>query len=214
MEGQKRLEELDILKGMGIMLIVLGHLEPGTYIMRFIYSFHLFLFFACSGFVGKRYENRKATSVLFQNLKRLLLPYLVWSILSQSVDLAFGIIDINQAIKNILFVDANVGWNAALWFLVSLFWADTLCSVIVKMKRALQLCACMVMAGLWIVLIVEDLVVPFGLYTVPVAALFWMIGYWINSYSVIERIRGLRISSKIGVGGGTAWNMYLLWNGV
>ena len=60
----KRLEELDIAKGIGIVLIVLGHLEPSTYLMRFVYSFHLFLFFVCSGFVGKRYEERKTTNII------------------------------------------------------------------------------------------------------------------------------------------------------
>lgn len=44
--------EIDVLKGIGIILIVMGHLEPGTYLMRWLYSFHLFLFFSCSGFLG------------------------------------------------------------------------------------------------------------------------------------------------------------------
>lgn len=54
MGERKRFDELDIMKGIDIMLIVFYHLESGTYIMRFVYSFHLFLFFVCSGFVGKR----------------------------------------------------------------------------------------------------------------------------------------------------------------
>lgn len=43
MKEEKRINEIDIMKGIGIMLIVLGHLEPGAYVMRFIYSFISFV---------------------------------------------------------------------------------------------------------------------------------------------------------------------------
>ena len=117
--SNKRIEELDIIKGIGIVLIVLGHLEPGIYLMKYLYSFHLFLFFVCSGYIGVRYEKRKFAEILKENIKRLLLPYIFWSLISQFIDFFVGKIDILQAISNVFLLNANVGWNAALWFLVS-----------------------------------------------------------------------------------------------
>lgn len=197
MDKHKRLDELDITKGMGIILIVLGHLEPGIYLMRFVYSFHLFLFFACSGFVGKRYEKREFIVVILQNVRRLLLPYMFWSVLSQLFDLITGKINIVQALFNILFFNANVGWNAALWFLVALFWSDTICSIIIKTKRLVQFIIGVVLIGLWVLFYEYRVVLPLGLYTIPVSCVFWLIGYWINTYSIIEKVRNQKTPSKI-----------------
>ena len=59
-----RFEELDVAKGIEIILVVLGHVEPGKYLMRFIYSFSLFLFFACSGIISTRYHVRNFSTIL------------------------------------------------------------------------------------------------------------------------------------------------------
>lgn len=153
------------------MLIVLGHLEPGTYLMRFLYSFHIFIFFALSGFVGSRYEDRPFRQIIKDNLRRLFIPYLFWSVLSNGIDFSLGCISISQAGKNILFLNANVGWNAALWFLLALFWADTLCAFIVKTVNntvvILGVTGCFLFV--WYIFAHFKYVFPFGLYTLPAA---------------------------------------------
>lgn len=45
----KRQRDIDALKGFGILLVVLGHVNPGFYIEKWIYSFHMFLFFFLAG---------------------------------------------------------------------------------------------------------------------------------------------------------------------
>ena len=40
-----RRKDIDILKGIGIILVVLGHVKPEMYVEKWIYSFHMFLFF-------------------------------------------------------------------------------------------------------------------------------------------------------------------------
>ena len=42
--------ELDIMKGIGIWLVVIGHLKPVSYTETLIYSVHMFLFFSVQGF--------------------------------------------------------------------------------------------------------------------------------------------------------------------
>lgn len=48
---------IDVLKGIGIILVVLGHLNPGIYLETWIYSFHMFLFFFLSGHIFKKKTN-------------------------------------------------------------------------------------------------------------------------------------------------------------
>ena len=189
MSGQKRFDEIDIAKGIGIFLILLGHLEPGILLMRFVYSFHLFLFFACSGFLGQRYETRHVSSVIINNVKRLIVPYLIWSIITQAVALFLHEIDLMQAARNLLFLDANVGWNAALWFLVALFGSDTLCCFFVKCQRWVQFLFIVLLILLWYLLALYEITLPFGLYTVPIASFFWMLGYYMSKTDLIIRIR-------------------------
>lgn len=45
----KRIEYIDILKGIGIILVVLGHVTQDKQVFQLIYAFHMPLFF----FVGK-----------------------------------------------------------------------------------------------------------------------------------------------------------------
>ena len=49
----KRIEYLDIAKGVGILLVVLGHNDfevISLFVQRLIYSFHMPLFFFLSGY--------------------------------------------------------------------------------------------------------------------------------------------------------------------
>ena len=49
----KRLAHIDLLKGIGIILVLLGHLPINGIMHMLIYSFHMPLFFFCSGFFSR-----------------------------------------------------------------------------------------------------------------------------------------------------------------
>lgn len=71
--------EMDILKGLGIILVVMGH-----YYLPFVwftpYSFHMPLFIFASGyFYNPKYENTPLL-LLKKRAKSLLLPYFSYSI--------------------------------------------------------------------------------------------------------------------------------------
>lgn len=56
MNTQNRDNTIDITKGIGILLVIVGHtggLPADTYIHHFIYSFHMPLFFILGGFLFK-----------------------------------------------------------------------------------------------------------------------------------------------------------------
>lgn len=51
MTGSNRIEEVDISKGIGMVLVITGHLCVSASLRNFIYSFHMPLFFILSGIV-------------------------------------------------------------------------------------------------------------------------------------------------------------------
>ena len=83
-----RVKEIDIMRGLAIFLVVLGHaiivypinLHEITWcktLHDLIYSFHMELFFVISGWCFKYNGNRfslKTLSVLFSNLATIVLP--------------------------------------------------------------------------------------------------------------------------------------------
>ena len=85
---KKHYIELDYLKGIGIILVILGHSFSFTkfnlldkekyfiyyYIFNFIYSFHMPLFFIVAGFLSNK--EYKIESFYISKTKRLLIPYI------------------------------------------------------------------------------------------------------------------------------------------
>lgn len=49
MEIQERKKYIDILKGIGIFYVILGHVTHTSFLFRYIYSFHMPLFFSYRG---------------------------------------------------------------------------------------------------------------------------------------------------------------------
>lgn len=50
----KRLDEIDILKAIGIILMVMGHIGFGSIFDYWIHAFHMPMFYLISGFLYKR----------------------------------------------------------------------------------------------------------------------------------------------------------------
>lgn len=68
-----RLNQFDILKGIGIILVMLGHAISGKgFAHNLIYGFHMPLFFFCSGFFFKDKSLKEST---IKDVKGLLIPW-------------------------------------------------------------------------------------------------------------------------------------------
>lgn len=110
-----RLYYLDNLKGLTILLVVLGHCIqyglPSSYqdniLYQFIYSFHMALFFVISGFLSYKKEYR-LSKVIGKRAYRLLLPYFIWG-------------GIKIIVEGLPFYDILLNVDNHLWFLWSLF---------------------------------------------------------------------------------------------
>lgn len=71
-----------IAKAIGIMLMVMGHSGCPDVLYRFIYIFHMPLFFFCSGFFIRPARNIiEIRSFIRKRVKGLYVPYVKWSLL-------------------------------------------------------------------------------------------------------------------------------------
>lgn len=101
----KKLKFVDISKGIGILLVVLGHTVVPEMrnnsavcagLFRFIYSFHMPLFVGLSGYIfelnREKYITRGFKRFALSKCKALILPYISFSILSYAgINLAFRV---------------------------------------------------------------------------------------------------------------------------
>lgn len=92
---------ISIAKAIGIILMVVGHSGCPSAVGRFIYLFHMPLFFVCSGYFFKEITNR---ITLFNFYKKkitgLYVPYLKWSILFLLLHNLFLNLNIYNSLSN------------------------------------------------------------------------------------------------------------------
>lgn len=126
--NSNRLEYLDMVKGIGIILVVLGHIvytEP--HIMVWIASFHMPLFFVVAGvLLAIRGEIKDLKTEIHRRAHSLLIPYLWFSLLDFVLDIGnvlLGKIDSHTFVVNIISSVTFYG-KSVLWFLVALFLAQ------------------------------------------------------------------------------------------
>ena len=122
--------ELDYLKGIGIILVILGHsaLFKGFnlldkeryfiyyYITNFIYSFHMPLFFIIAGFLSNK--EYKIKSFYISKIKRLLIPYIFVNIVDYIPRQLFSSF-VNNSSNSLVKVIFYSG--VATWFVYTLF---------------------------------------------------------------------------------------------
>ena len=119
--SRTRVEWLDILKGIAIILVVLGHLPcvngRSSAYNTLIYSFHMDLFFCISGYTASLSfaHNPSAKKFIWRRILTLLIPYLTWCIFRNFL---FNAWDWNSA-KNV-FYSVWTG-PGSLWFIPALF---------------------------------------------------------------------------------------------
>lgn len=126
----KRLDYLDVVKGFGIILVVLGHIyawNPSInrgIVVTWIYSFHMPLFFIVSGILIKYKNNFNTKSFIISRVKNILIPYIIFSLCNALVKIILYGFNINAFILDIIYTFTLIGVD--MWFLQALFLAEVL----------------------------------------------------------------------------------------
>ena len=140
--GSKRLDWIDIAKGIAIILVIVGHTVPNPSPLRHaIFSFHMPVFFILAGYT---FRPKPWRELLSDSVSRLLVPYVVlalaWQVptfLMSGAPLTSG--TLVAGLKTLVFASGvdvpGLGVTAVgmAWFLAALFTSRLLFNVLVRL---------------------------------------------------------------------------------
>lgn len=129
----KRIQWVDISKGIGILLVIYGHALGGiinalpatratilSVPYNIIYGFHMPLFFFLSGIFAVKWVQRNFRLALHQKVVSLVIPYFVWTIITGTImALAQKYTNSGLGVRNILI--SPIAPFSEYWFLYVLF---------------------------------------------------------------------------------------------
>lgn len=127
--SKKRISYIDMAKGIGIILVVIGHTEfTSPNLITWISSFHMPLFFIISGilFAHTKVFQKDGKTFICNKLKTILVPYAFFSVISI---IASAILDYDSFPEDLVIsLLQTVSFNgiAVLWFLPALFLSEAI----------------------------------------------------------------------------------------
>ena len=125
LKSKTRIEFIDIIKGLAIILVVIGHTSPDkTEILPYkslIYAFHMPLFFLISGmFVETSRENYSLQTLgnfLHKNFIALIVPFLIWG----AIYMNFSFTNLVHLCFGSWIIFTHIHTLTSLWFIIVLF---------------------------------------------------------------------------------------------
>ncbi len=122
--NKERIGYLDMVKGIGIILVVMGHSEYLARNVRIVItSFHMSLFFIVSGMLicqtGE--ERRRMSAILKRKTCGMLVPYAVFSAVYLAI---YKNAVAPETFDGFLIQTFGLGGMSVLWFLTALFFAE------------------------------------------------------------------------------------------
>lgn len=157
MGEKKRLEFVDIAKGIGIMIVCFGHSGAESVVISWIGGFIVPLFFILSGYMYKD-KGIPVGKDLYNKARKLLKPYLFFSVILLVIYKCFEWNDIVGVFysryclygyhvqDNIFFMRAT---NSPMWFLTAMFAAYPLFYLLIKNEKYMPLIVLSYLAITW-----------------------------------------------------------------
>lgn len=149
--GRIYYDEITIAKGIAIVLAVLGHSFPdavknfciagtdsfASFLFDWIYSFHMYIFFVCAGFLllPKLRTLHNIKEQIQRRIKRLLIPYFVFSFVYYLLKLflsSFADHPLDRHAIVLTFLGQSPCFGT--WFLWTLFMISITCIILRKIK--------------------------------------------------------------------------------
>lgn len=186
-------KSIDILKGIAILLMIVGHLKGiPTIVHSFIYSFHMPLFVFVSGYFYKR---KPLMFSVTRDMKQIVLPYIICCVFYIIRCICFGDFEwTQQTILASLFAQIGPGETffstpisgiGMLWFLMALFWCRFLFNLMSHFIRDVYLlfvtCITLTIAAIYL----QQCFPLIPLCFVPGMGMlvFYLIGFLVRTYS-------------------------------
>ncbi len=147
-ENRIHIEWIDICKGIGIALVVLGHCLPFSTIQKMLYSFHLPVFFIIAGMLYQKNSSSccaRFSTIARKAFKRLIIPYFSLAAFNLVIFSILHKLEISEILHYIIGILYSIGGSewmpncAPLWFLTCMFWIRILESMIFNVRRLILL---------------------------------------------------------------------------
>lgn len=173
----KRVNWIDYAKAIGIILVIIGHVPSNNGMTDWLYSFHMPLFFFLTGITLKARGGYK--EYINKLAKKILLPYILYSLLYFSINVAKSIlldknINLVHNFLGIFIQMRGTDYSVGLWFLPLLFLSEVFVYLIILQKRKIQILIAHLIIGIgfiyaWYI----HKVLPWGIDAVPFAKVTW-----------------------------------------
>lgn len=126
---------IDIAKGIGILLMIFGHCDYIGTAQRWVYSFHMPLFFVLSGILYsyKKEYNLSFKDILLRKVKGLLIPYFLFSLAYIGYMVFFKMVKgffSWEDIKAVIIHTLTMVGEGNFWFIPTLFFSTILFHVL------------------------------------------------------------------------------------
>ena len=138
-QKSKRLDYFYLVRGIAIILVMLGHIykNESNIIRIWLYSFHLPIFFVISGCLSKHfgYKDYTISRYIKKKFKSLLIPYVIFSIINGAFYICYsymtGILS-NNLIYSTLVKIFTLRGLCGTWFLPCLFGCEIIFFILIK----------------------------------------------------------------------------------
>jgi fucose 4-O-acetylase-like acetyltransferase len=189
----KRVDYYDIAKGIGILMVMLGHsgnlCKPLHILAVIAWTFHMPLFFILSGLCFKRKEHGCLSSLF----KRLVMPYLFTILLFVLYYLVLG--NFKESLEWLIGGGYGSGYQydtpffikgiGGIWFFLALFWARLILNEISRLPEYLVIVLSIAFAY-WGVYSYNKFVLPCEIQNGCIGLLFLYIGFLAKKYNLFR----------------------------
>ena len=188
----KRIVWADALKGILIVLVVLGHSIQASmiklggsfindYLWNLIYSFHMPAFIAISGYLAFRKNVMGGGGIsawlsnTWRRFRQLMVPFLLWSI---------ALLFVNHNVEH--YFDYLLYPEKSLWFLWALFFIAIIFAGVDIIANKLKIKQEVAMSVCWVLLVGVMFVMPdaklLGVEYVAYYFFYYLLGYYLHKY--------------------------------
>ena len=183
---------IDIAKGIGIILVVWGHVIQvsagegnfdywGNSIFEIIYSFHMPLFIFLSGFTASYSLNKRSHTITIKNrFTTLMIPFLSWGFIMYFIKFIGNVI-LNERLDSTLLefmIATMLNPGLGLWFFWVLFFLYLIIILAKKLENKIGIVSYILIYILLLTIPINDV---FYIFMIKWLYPFFIIGYLINS---------------------------------
>lgn len=201
---QSRILWIDAVRGIAIILVVLGHCTPPF--TKLIYGFHVPLFFLISGYVWNSHGSLEFRHSIKKYFARLIKPYFMLCSINLLIAVIIGLITDNNVpighyVIGILYSRGTTEWMpncSPLWYLTAAFISFVIFNLISRLNSKIFIFM-MILSGLLSTSLYYFKVVklPWNIDTALMGVVFITCGYFVKKANIFDAIKGFDLIRKV-----------------